>query len=100
MVSDQYTHIIRWDRTGQILCIVCVQALEEGVLPHYFRHGRYASFVRQLNMYGFSKTKAEKNVSAAFVNKHFSKAKINFSAMSKKGKKEPMLEIIKESLNN
>lgn len=87
MSSDLYTHIIRWDKSGQVLCIVCVQALEEAVLPHYFRHARYSSFVRQLNMYGFGKRKADKNVAAAFQHKHFSKANVNFAAMSKRGKK-------------
>jgi hypothetical protein len=38
-------------------------------------------------MYGFGKRKAEKSMAATFYNKHFTKANINFSAISKKGKK-------------
>lgn len=96
--SQLYSHIVRWDKSGRLLCFVCVQALEEAVLPHYFRHSRYSSFVRQLNMYGFTKKKADKNAAAAFYHPHFSRDHMDLPLIGKKTKKESVLESRIDSL--
>ena len=50
-----YGHIICWDTQGTNILIKDVASLEEQVLSQFFRHRKYSSFVRQLNMYNFHK---------------------------------------------
>lgn len=48
-------HIVSWENSGLSFSIHNLQSFESSILPKYFRHNRYSSFVRQLNMYGFHK---------------------------------------------
>ena len=55
--------ILAWSTNGSCFQIFNVQALERAVLPKYFKHGKFASFQRQLNNFGFRKwTKTRSNV--------------------------------------
>ena len=85
MESDDLASIIRWDRTGTSICVISVPRLESLVLPTFFRHSKFASFVRQLNMYGFSKCKTERGVVSAFSHPHFTRDHVDFSAIHKRG---------------
>lgn len=55
--SSDLSSALRWNTKGTGICIVSVSRLQEHVLPVYFRHSKYTSFVRQLNIYGFGKCK-------------------------------------------
>ncbi|XP_052026212.1 heat shock factor protein 3 [Apodemus sylvaticus] len=48
-------HVIRWSKDGHSFQIVNEETFAKEVLPKYFKHNRLASFIRQLNMYGFRK---------------------------------------------
>ena len=56
MVDDPDTdNLITWGDTGDSFVIMHQAAFSENLLPYYYKHSNLASFVRQLNMYGFNK---------------------------------------------
>ena len=52
-----YNEIIHWDTDGKRIIITDVINLCNTILPKFYKHHNYSSFVRQLNMYGFHKSK-------------------------------------------
>ena len=61
--DEQYNKIIHWSQNGSYIVISNVYALTKKILPIFFNHQNYSSFVRQLNMYNFHKirTNPDKN---------------------------------------
>ncbi|KAJ6546447.1 transcription factor Hsf1 [Mycena vulgaris] len=56
MVNDEKTnHLIEWSASGDTFFVYDQERFSRDVLPHWFKHQNFASFVRQLNMYGFHK---------------------------------------------
>ncbi|KAJ7219053.1 HSF-type DNA-binding-domain-containing protein, partial [Mycena pura] len=56
MVNDDKTnHLIEWSASGDTFYVYDQERFSRDVLPHWFKHQNFASFVRQLNMYGFHK---------------------------------------------
>jgi hypothetical protein len=56
-----YSHLISWQPDGNSFLIKKVNEFSEIVLPKYFKHSNIQSYIRQLNMYGFSKTRHDSN---------------------------------------
>ncbi|GAB9469519.1 hypothetical protein Gpo141_00006797 [Globisporangium polare] len=55
--------ILAWSHDGTCFQVRNVARLETEVLPKYFKHGKFTSFQRQLNNFGFHKwTKTRANV--------------------------------------
>ncbi|RLN61750.1 hypothetical protein BBJ29_001392 [Phytophthora kernoviae] len=55
--------ILTWSKDGTFFQIFDTKRLEVVVLPKYFKHGKFASFQRQLNNFGFRKwTKTQSSV--------------------------------------
>ncbi|POM79629.1 Transient receptor potential Ca2 channel (TRP-CC) family protein [Phytophthora palmivora] len=55
--------ILTWSKDGTYFQIFDTKRLEIVVLPKYFKHGKFASFQRQLNNFGFRKwTKTQSSV--------------------------------------
>ena len=46
-----------WSECGSMIIITDVSGFEENVLPSHFKHNKFNSFVRQLNMYDFHKVR-------------------------------------------
>ncbi|KAF8185022.1 hypothetical protein K438DRAFT_1723885 [Mycena galopus ATCC 62051] len=56
MVDDPNTdEYIKWSDSGDSFLVVDQVKFSEEVLPQWFKHKNFPSFVRQLNMYGFHK---------------------------------------------
>lgn len=59
--NRSYSHLIAWQPDGNSFIIKKVNEFSEIVLPRYFKHSNIQSYIRQLNMYGFSKTRHDSN---------------------------------------
>ncbi|KAJ3195405.1 stress-responsive transcription factor hsf1 [Irineochytrium annulatum] len=56
MVSDEDTNdLIHWSDDGTAFIVQRHEDFARDVLPKFFKHNNFSSFVRQLNMYGFHK---------------------------------------------
>ncbi|PWA94899.1 winged helix-turn-helix DNA-binding domain, Heat shock transcription factor family [Artemisia annua] len=56
MVDDPLTdHIVSWSHTGTSFVVWDPPQFASELLPKYFKHNNFSSFVRQLNTYGFRK---------------------------------------------
>uniref|UniRef100_A0A803NQB0 HSF-type DNA-binding domain-containing protein n=2 Tax=Cannabis sativa TaxID=3483 RepID=A0A803NQB0_CANSA len=61
MVDDPSTNrIVSWSKDGTSFVVWDPHAFALNLLPRYFKHNNFSSFVRQLNTYGFRKIDADR----------------------------------------
>ena len=59
ILEDSTNHIhINWCDDQESFIILNISRFSETVLPKYYKHSNYSSFVRQLNMYNFTKLRS------------------------------------------
>jgi len=62
MVEDPASsHVISWTPTGGSFVVASPMEFQEVILPKFFKHSNFSSFVRQLNLYGFHKVQHHAN---------------------------------------
>jgi len=54
-MSGEYNCCCSWNTTGTSIIIHDIQYFTKYVLPRFFKHSNFQSFVRQLNMYDWHK---------------------------------------------
>ena len=55
--ENRFDNIVNWSDNGDSFLIMDTNEFTKQVLPCYFKHSNFSSFVRQLNKYGFHKVK-------------------------------------------
>jgi hypothetical protein len=76
--NPEFDDIIAWLPHGRSWRILQQKAFEERVIPLYFRHGRYSSFARQVNGWGFRRVTHGSDYNSYY---HEVRSKLCFFAM-------------------
>ncbi|KGN57358.1 heat stress transcription factor B-2b [Cucumis sativus] len=85
LVDDRsIDHVISWNDDGSTFIVWNTMAFAKDLLPKYFKHNNFTSFLRQLNTYGFRKVVSDR---WEFANECF-----------RKGKKQLLCEIQRRKL--
>ena len=90
--TPEYKNIINWSEDGKYFSIINLHDFTENILPKFYKHNNFSSFVRQLNMYDFHKKRSNQN-EHIFQHPKFIKGKQDLiKTIKRKNKKENMMQ--------
>ena len=72
ILNDSFCkEFIHWNSEGSGIIIDNINNFCKNILPKYFNHNNYSSFIRQLNIYGFHKMKGKIKNGEEYINEKF-----------------------------
>lgn len=87
LVDDPVTDdVVSWNESGTTFVVWKTADFARDLLPNYFKHNNFSSFVRQLNTYGFRKIVPDK---WEFANENFQRGKKELLAQMRRRKTVP-----------
>ena len=90
--NKEYKDIIEWSEDGKYFTVKNLHDFTENILPKYYKHNNYSSFIRQLNMYDFHKRKGNPN-EQIFEHKNFIKDRKDLLKLIKRKSKKETYDI-------
>ena len=97
--NESYKDIIHWAEDGKYFIISNLHDFTEKILPKYYKHNNYSSFIRQLNMYDFHKKKSGNN-EHVFHHQNFIKGRKDLLKLIKRKSKKENIPMNHDDYNN
>ncbi|KAG5177877.1 HSF-type DNA-binding-domain-containing protein, partial [Tribonema minus] len=80
--------VIKWTSSGQAFGIQDMATFRTVILPKHFKHDKFSSFQRQLNLYGFRKIVRGRE-SGGYMHKDFQRGRLDLLKHVKRGYMPP-----------
>ena len=91
--ENSYSQYIHWSSEGLSVIISDMNGFTKNVLPKFFNHHNFSSFIRQLNMYNFHKVKSDKKGEQIYMHNEFNQLKSKDEILAIKKKIKPIKTI-------